>query len=424
VVSCLAVTTFFAAPSLAQPQEDSPTLAQMFEESLAQDGLETALLRLESAIADTTEPHAIDPYELVLGLPSRLVVQRQRDAALGLIRTLEPLFGNDGRYWLERAQAYLRCAEASATRAALLKAQEMSLDRPDIPWMLENLDALVANARLQAQLEDRLVPGESTGLEGPFLGQTPPGTIPEVFAPGILSSTAHEYHLSFAPDGREIYFSRGGLGTLVTRWKEDGWTAPEVIHFIDEDHLTEEANLSPDGRSVVFCARREIRAPRVLYRAIRTDEGWAEPVELFPGMYATSTLDGTLYYTREGVPPDYGAIVMRRWNGQSYGEPELVPGEGINTDAPDAHPFITSDENTLLFDSYRRPGAGIYASFRTADGGWSDAVRLNDRLGIPPVGQCALSPGGEFLFFCLAGDMYWVDARFLWELRAELTKAG
>ena len=51
------------------------------------------------------------------------------------------------------------------------------------------------------------------------------------------------------------------------------------------------------------------------------------------------------------------------------------------------------------------------------DGTWSPAVSLHDRLGIPAVGHCALSHDGKYLFFCLAGDMYWVDAGFLSELR-------
>jgi hypothetical protein len=36
-------------------------------------------------------------------------------------------------------------------------------------------------------------------------------------------------------------------------------------------------------------------------------------------------------------------------------------------------------------------------------------------LGIPPARQAALSPDGKYLFFCLAGDMWWVDATFLTE---------
>jgi len=136
-------------------------------------------------------------------------------------------------------------------------------------------------------------------------------------------------------------------------------------------------------------------------------------------MYATSTLDGTLYYTTRGEGHDYGVIVKRIWTGTGYAEPEVVAGDGINSAAPDAHPFVSPDETLLVFDSYRQPGAGIYASFRQADGTWGAAVFLNDKLGIPPVGQCALSPDGRRLFFCLAGDIYWVDTGFLDELRGK-----
>jgi hypothetical protein len=38
-------------------------------------------------------------------------------------------------------------------------------------------------------------------LQGPYLGQTPPGSIPEVFAPGVISTASGwEAALSFSPD--------------------------------------------------------------------------------------------------------------------------------------------------------------------------------------------------------------------------------
>ena len=112
-------------------------------------------------------------------------------------------------------------------------------------------------------------------------------------------------------------------------------------------------NLTPDGEAIVFCGRADIKLSRDLYRAQRDGDGWGEPVKLFPGMYATSTLDGALYYTTRGEGRDYGAIVRRNWNGTSYGEPELVAGEGINTEWPDAHPWISPVEDLLVFDTYR-----------------------------------------------------------------------
>ena len=415
----LALTLFLTAvATVGEESAEKPSAAELFEQSFATDGLDVALARLGDAIADTTEPYAIDPFELGIGLPARLVVRHQREAALALVQAIEPLFGDHPRYPQELCLAYLRCGRGDEAREALTRAHELGA-RPDLGWMLERLDQLADLERRKAAREDRLVPGEPTGLEGPYLGQTPPGDVPEVFAPGYLNTTAHEYHISFAPDGREIVFSRGGVGTLVTRWAEDGWTVPEVVHLIDESHVTEEANLTPDGRAIVFCGRADMRESRLLYRAERTDEGWDTPVELFPGMYATTAPDGSLYYTTHGEGRDYGVIVRRPWLSGSYGEPEVVAGEGINTDAPDAHPWISPDGSLLLFDSYRDPGMGLYASFRRPDGTWGRAVYLHDRLDSPPVGQPAMSHDMKYLFFCLAGDMYWVDAGFLDEVRRE-----
>jgi hypothetical protein len=393
----------------------------LFEQTLAADGLQAALAKLSEALADTSEPYVVDGYELAIGLPARLVLRHQRSEALELLKVLEPIFGEHPRYWQELGIAHIRCGNAEEAREALIHARDGETVRPDLAWMVEHLDELIAVARIQAEREDQLVPGASTGMHGPYLGQTPPGSEPEVFAPGILNTTAHEYHVSFSPDGREIVFSRSGMGSLVTRWEDDGWTVPEELYFIDEDHLTEEANFTPDGQGIVFCGRADIKEPRDLYLAERRGEHWSEPVKLFPGMYATSTLDRSLYYTARGEGRDIGVIVKRRWSGSAYGEPEVVEGEGINTEFPDAHPWISPDEGLLIFDSYRDPGMGIYASFKRSDGSWSPAVSLHDKLGIPPVGQPALSHDGKYLFFCLAGDMYWVDASFLYDLRVDAT---
>ena len=45
-------------------------------------------------------------------------------------------------------------------------------------------------------------------LEGPYLGQKPPGQIPEAFAPGIVTTEHYEYSGVFTPDLKEFYFIR------------------------------------------------------------------------------------------------------------------------------------------------------------------------------------------------------------------------
>jgi hypothetical protein len=136
-------------------------------------------------------------------------------------------------------------------------------------------------------------------------------------------------------------------------------------------------------------------------------------------MYATSTLDGTLYYTKD-VPGQRGNsdIVFRRLTAEGYSEPETPTG-GINSNTQDSHPFIAPDESYIIFGSKRDRRVGLCVCFRQKDGSWGKAHYLKDILGIPPAGQAALSPDGEYIFFCLAGDMYWAKADFLDELRPD-----
>ena len=62
--------------------------------------------------------------------------------------------------------------------------------------------AISINARL----------AEFPKLTGPYLGQKPPGMIPEIFAPGIISQEEFiEFKGAFSPDGKEYYFYRHSL---------------------------------------------------------------------------------------------------------------------------------------------------------------------------------------------------------------------
>ncbi|MFC1639236.1 hypothetical protein ACFL3B_00565 [Gemmatimonadota bacterium] len=47
--------------------------------------------------------------------------------------------------------------------------------------------------------------GHDSNPEGPYLGQTPPGNTPEIFAPGIISTGMNEVEAAFSPDGTELY---------------------------------------------------------------------------------------------------------------------------------------------------------------------------------------------------------------------------
>ena len=44
-----------------------------------------------------------------------------------------------------------------------------------------------------------------------YLGQTPPGAVPQLFAPGIVGTGMHTRDFAMTPDGREIYFHQNSV---------------------------------------------------------------------------------------------------------------------------------------------------------------------------------------------------------------------
>lgn len=100
-----------------------------------------------------------------------------------------------------------------------------------------------------------------------YLGQTPPGSFPEIFAPGIISSEAREHSsLTFSPDGTEIYFTRqtDGLNNILflERRGENGPShvppPSTVIIWTPAPPFLRMAKSSPDGKYLFILDKGDI----------------------------------------------------------------------------------------------------------------------------------------------------------------------
>jgi len=278
--------------------------------------------------------------------------------------------------------------------------------------------------------------GESTGLQGPYLGQALPGLEAVMFAPDVISTKEYvELTSTFTPDGKEFYFTRrieGKDAVMVSRWEKDGWTVPEVAPFYKK-YRGFEQHVSPDGTKM-FITRFAMPPEGVIQKPVqtpqeqeaqmvniwvmeRTADGWSEPTFCVHGMYVTTTSDGSIYTTDIRGP---GVIAKSRFIDGKYTELEKLGG-GVNSPVPGAHPCIAPDESFIVFDS-RRPSESddpdLYACFRKKDGTWGEAVNLGDKINTSgPEIAAALSPDGKYLFYQSRGDIYWVSTQILESLK-------
>lgn len=130
-------------------------------------------------------------------------------------------------------------------------------------------------------------------LQGPYLGQKPPGKTPEIFAPGIVSTEYYNHSsVTVSPDGREIYWAMGPLDhplrIYCSKWMPDGWSKPEIVSLtagmespvrsidspINTNLLEGCPFMSPDGSDLVF----DREGLSISFR--REDGSWGAPRSL------------------------------------------------------------------------------------------------------------------------------------------------
>ena len=275
-------------------------------------------------------------------------------------------------------------------------------------------------------------------LAGRYIGQKPPGPAPEIFAPGLVSTERDELNSVFTPDGREFYFA---VSTGRMKWKfmvmkqgKEGWDRPQEASFSgrwsDVDLF-----ISPDGRKLYFSSNRpaggqgEAKKDFDVWAAERAGEGWSEPVDLGPPVnsdadefYPAVDENGTIYFQSQR-DDSRGArdIYFAGLEEGRYREVKNV-GDGVNGPDFESDAYIAPDGGFLIFSSSRPGGRGrgdLYISFRQS-GSWTPARNMGPAINTPQHENCPmLSPDGRFLFFTRQGDIYWLDAAIIKEMKGK-----
>lgn len=252
-------------------------------------------------------------------------------------------------------------------------------------------------------------------LTGPYLGQKPPGVTPEIFAPGVVSTANdREFSGAFSPDGKEYYFFRSGdgAGMMVTKLIADRWTAPRPASF-NSKYIDNEPHITPDGKSMFFCSNRPFpgsgneRIMTQVWFMKRAGDAWGAPKHLGMGMMPTTSHQGHVFI---------GSKVFNLVDDKlvEVGELDFDSSVPPNERLTRQHTCIAPDESFHIFDFEQV----LYISFRANNGTWGRPIDLSQKLKLPEGEMLAtLSPDNKYLFFCNRGDIYWVSAKIIEELR-------
>lgn len=292
-----------------------------------------------------------------------------------------------------------------------------------------------------------------TDLYGDYLGQTPPGDTPMVFARGIVSTDYQEHGApSFSPDGNEVYwYSNRRPGpenkewlsfTMTMRRENNRWSAPYVAP------QKRFPIFSADGRKAYFSSARphsdtvQVIPPDLdIWFVERQGDDWSQPkylnlVARYPELrwagVGSVASNGTLYFMsyRLGQPDDNGnnlGIYRTELINGEYAKPELLPSCINLLPFLNWTPFIAPDESYLIFSSSRETpkadGGDLYVSFRQPDGSWTNPVTLGKPINTDQQERFPrVSWDGKYLFFSRwtpdhDEDVFWVSSKIIDRLR-------
>jgi ankyrin repeat protein len=276
-------------------------------------------------------------------------------------------------------------------------------------------------------------------MEGDYLGQTPPDTVPVIFAPGIISSIwGLHSSLAFSPDGTEVYWSPMievpgqpySIGIILFMEKVGNrWTPPQTAPFSGIEGITDgEAFFSHDGTRLYFNSNRpnpdqDNRRNENIWYVDRTESGWSDPKPVSQeinrmNMHWQFSVDkeGNIYFASDNAG-GFGMqdIYCSSYLDGEYSKPVNI-GARVNSAENEMTPFISPDGDYLLYCA----GKELRISLRDRDGTWGESQRLgspvNTGFELCPI----VTPDKKYLIFLSGREgeshPFWVSAGVLKDL--------
>jgi len=427
ILCCLMLTA--AASPYAQDTPEKPSAADHLSTALADHGLAVAL-EMFADLRGNPEEYEFSEGEFA-DLGRDLLDRHDYTAAKAVFSLNAKLFPDSWSAYYDLAEADMFTGDKQGAKRNLEKVTDLNPRYFLVGYVLADLDRRFA--RVAEERERFSDPGKPTDLDGPYLGQAPPGLTPEIFGPGIVSrALALNFCCSFAPDGREFYYNHF-MNVMVCRRNEDGWLTPEPAAFTRQQRALE-PHVTLDGSKLYFTwfqpTPEEFRLdPRLfnpnagIYVCEQTATGWSEPRYVGHGGSTTSSLDGTVFVSERRRDPESGGVTFSQIKRAVLEDGIFVAFESLGGGLTDlseeypisSHPCISPDGRTILFDSSVRSGLSV--AFLDESGVWGKPLKLSEHGLSAEAGIATYSPDGKYIFFQNLGDIYWISAEFVERLR-------
>lgn len=276
--------------------------------------------------------------------------------------------------------------------------------------------------------------------EAPYLNQKPPGLIPELFAPGIVSvKDLYEYGSVFSKNGKEFYYAviiNKKPQIRLIKFENNHWSEPKII-LASNKYEYNDPFLSPDQSKLYFISDRAKdgkgdKKDFDIWFIKRQKDGWSnEPINAGTAInsdkneyYMSFTKSGTMYFSSNigtGKSDENNFDIYSSKSSKGKYDKSIRLNDAVNSKHYEADVFIASDESYIIFCAERPDGLGegdLFISFKDKNDQWQPAKNMGPGVNTKDYEFCPfVTADGKYLFFSRSGEIYWVSAKVIETLR-------
>jgi len=189
---------------------------------------------------------------------------------------------------------------------------------------------------------------------------------------------------TISKDFKEMYWSEYDetKKTMVIKYKikNNGMWQKAGITGFSGKYWDDAPYFSPDNKRIYFASKRPTKTnlnknDMDIWYTKRTKKGWSNPINLTfntrlneggPTIASNGNIYYSCYYSDSKGDMD---LYFVRFKDGKYGKPQNLGI--INTKHSEFTPYISPDENLLIFSTYNRPeGNGLFISEKDQNGNW------------------------------------------------------
>jgi hypothetical protein len=273
----------------------------------------------------------------------------------------------------------------------------------------------------------KVINGQDIPADSLYLGQTPPGNTPTIFAPGIISIPGRKDKvITFSPDGKCLFFSYGvwpNCKTMIMEYKNNRWSNPEIASF-SETRSVDEPVFSPDGTRIYYYAYNapnSVGGADICY-SVKIDSVWSEPINVGSTLNTVGdeyhpcfVNDSSIYFENTN-----GIMYRSQYVNGAYQPRTMLPSP-ITPTSNWGDCYVSPDEIYIIITSSSKGGYGgndLFISYKNEDNSWTTPLNLGNKINTSATENCAdVTPDGKYLTFWRNDDIFWVSASFIDSLK-------